>query len=81
METYILMFLQAVSAVIIIDAVLSWVQSPSSFPRSLTGSMTDPLYAPIRGVLNPQATGGIDFSPLILLVVINMLSGFVVRMF
>lgn len=81
MEAYILMFLQAVSAVIIIDAVLSWIQPPSSFPRSVTSSMTAPLYAPIRGMLSPQATGGIDFSPIIILVAINMLSGLVVQMF
>lgn len=68
----IAMFLHVVSIIIIVDAVLSWFQSPESFPRSLTGLLTAPLYAPIRGIVG--APGGMDFSPLILLVIINMLS-------
>ncbi|MDG1478927.1 MAG: YggT family protein [Myxococcota bacterium] len=72
MTSLIAMFLNVVSGVIIVDAVLSWVQSESTFPRSLTGQLTAPLYAPIRSVLGSQ--GGMDFSPIILLVVINLLS-------
>ena len=72
MLSMLVMFLNVVSVIIIVDAVLSWLQSPESFPRSLTGQLTAPLYAPIRGVLG--APGGMDFSPLILLVIINMLS-------
>ena len=72
MTAMIAMFLHVVSIVIIVDAVLSWVQAPSAFPRSLTGTLTGPLYAPIRSVLG--SPGGIDFSPLILLVIINMIS-------
>ena len=78
MLSLIAMFLHAVSIVIIVDAVLSWVQKPGAFPRSLTGQLTAPLYAPIRGILG--APGGIDFSPLILLVIINMLSNALTRM-
>ena len=72
MLSMLVMFLNVVSVIIIVDAVLSWLQLPESFPRSLTGQLTAPLYAPIRGVLG--APGGMDFSPLILLVIINMLS-------
>jgi uncharacterized protein YggT (Ycf19 family) len=74
MEAFILMFMQAVTAIIVLDAVLSWFQAPAAFPRSLTGSLTDPLYAPIRAVLKPQATGGIDFSPLIVLLLLQLLT-------
>ncbi|MFT5685502.1 MAG: YggT family protein [Myxococcota bacterium] len=70
----IAMLLNVVSGVIIVDAVLSWIQAPSAFPRSLTTQLTTPLYAPIRGVLGTK--GGMDFSPLILLVLINVLSNF-----
>ncbi len=45
MTSLIAMFLNVVSGVIIVDAVLSWVQSESTFPRSLTGQLTAPLYA------------------------------------
>ena len=74
----IAMFLHVVSVIIIVDAVLSWVQSPETFPRSLTGQLTAPLYAPVRKIIG--SAGGIDFSPLILLILINALSNFLVRM-
>ena len=74
----IVMFLHVASIVVIADAVLSWVQSEGAFPRSLTSQLTAPLYAPIRGLIG--APGGIDFSPIILLVLINALSNFIGRM-
>ncbi|MEL6342109.1 MAG: YggT family protein [Myxococcota bacterium] len=73
MQMIILTLFQVISFVIIIDAVLSWIQPPSSFPRSLTSSMTAPLYAPIHAVIKPQATGGIDFAPVIVLVALQFL--------
>ena len=53
--------------IIIADAVLSWFQGPDSFPRSLTRKLTEPMYAPIHAIINPRMTGGIDFSPIVLI--------------
>ena len=78
MDNIIFMAFQVVTLVIVVDAVLSWVQAPSAFPRSLTSTMTEPLYAPIRAILSPQATGGIDFSPLIVLMGLQFLSNFLI---
>ena len=77
----LLLLLRAASFVIIIDAVLSWVQGPDAFPRSLTMTMTAPLYAPIHAVLKPGSTGGLDLAPLIVLVLLQMLQGVVISAF
>ena len=76
MENIPVMLLQAITLFIFIDAVLSWLQPPSAFPRSLTAAVTDPLYSPIRAIINPKMTGGLDFSPVIVLVLLQFLLGF-----
>ena len=65
---------------IIIDAVLSWVQPPSAMPRKMTSSLTTAMYTPIHAIISPQKTGGIDFSPLILIFGIQFLVGLLVRL-
>lgn len=65
---------------LILDAILSWiVPSPDQFPRNLTTKVTDPLYKPVRKLINPQKTGGLDLSPLAwilgLQVIANLLRG------
>lgn len=64
---------------IIADAVLSWVQGPEKFPRKLTSSVMDPIYKPIRAVLDPQKTGGFDLSPIILIVGIQLIQRALLR--
>jgi YggT family protein len=58
--------LQAARWLVILDAVLTWVMPPDGFPRSLTKTLLDPVYAPLRRVLMPL-TGNVDLSPLIVL--------------
>ena len=57
----VIMFLNGLIYLIIIDAVLSWVQPPSAMPRKITSSLTTAMYAPIHAIISPQKTGGIDF--------------------
>jgi uncharacterized protein YggT (Ycf19 family) len=68
--SFLLFALDALWWLIVIDSLLSWVMPPDRFPRSLTTQITDPLYAPIRAVLRPERTGGLDLSPLLLLFLI-----------
>ena len=63
--------------IIIADAILSWIQPAHKMPRSITSSITTPLYKPIHSVLNPSMTGGLDLSPLILLFGIQFLIGII----
>lgn len=66
-------FLSLVNMLIIVDAVLSWVMpNKEQFPRSLTSRLTDPLYAPFRALLSPEKTGGLDLSPLVLILLIQL---------
>ena len=64
--------LQAARWLVILDAVLSWVMPPDGFPRSLTKSLLDPVYAPLRRVLQPL-TGNVDLTPLIVLAALFLL--------
>lgn len=64
--------------VIIGRAVVSWVNADPYNPivRILYGA-TEPLLGRIRRVL-PMSMGGIDFSPMVLIVVIMFLQSFLV---
>jgi uncharacterized protein YggT (Ycf19 family) len=67
--------LQVLEWVLIIDAVLSWIQpNREQFPRSITTQITDPLCAPFRKLLG-GGMGGFDFSPLIALIVLRLMRG------
>jgi YggT family protein len=61
----------ALKALIIVDFVLSWIMPPDKFPRSLTTQITDPLYAPIRAILRPERMGGLDLSPMVILLLVQ----------
>jgi YggT family protein len=65
--------LLALQALIFIDVILSWTMPPDRSPRRQLSQVTDPLYAPIRAVLKPERMGGLDLSPLILLLAISFM--------
>lgn len=67
--------LSALTGIIIVDALLSWVMAPDKFPRSLTIALTAPLYRPIHAILDPRRSGGLDFSPIVILILIQVLRG------
>ena len=69
----IVLFLNVVLWVIVADAVLSWVQGPHEMPRRLTRQFTEPLYMPIHAILNPRKTGGMDLSPIFLIILLQIL--------
>jgi YggT family protein len=56
---------------VIIAAVISWVNPDPHNPIvQLLYRMTEPLLRPFRKILPPQRTGGIDFSPLLVILLI-----------
>ena len=62
------------SLIVLVAVILSWVQLPYDNPiAQFVNSLTEPLLGPIRSVL-PEM-GGLDFSPIILLVGLQMLRG------
>jgi YggT family protein len=63
------------SLVVLVAVILSWVPLDRRNPLvTITRGLTEPVLAPIRNVLPPM--GGVDFSPMVLLIVLQLLKGF-----
>ena len=57
---------------VIVSVILSWIDMERRWAISrLLGDLVDPLLMPIRKILPP--TGGLDFSPLVLLIGLQVL--------
>jgi YggT family protein len=68
----IMLVLDIYTWVIIAAAVISWVNpNPYNPVVSLLRRLTEPVLAPIRQLLPPWKTFGLDFSPLIVILVIQ----------
>ena len=72
--------LRVLEYTIIADALLSWfVPDKNQFPRSLTSQIADPLCAPFRKLINPERTGGLDLSPLVTLILLQVMRSMITR--
>jgi YggT family protein len=69
--------IQVVSLLVIVDAVLSFFMSPYSQVRQVVGRIVNPLLQPIRKIIPPLYN--IDFSPVILLLLLQLLSTLINR--
>jgi len=69
-------FLSILELLVIARVILSWVASPYSRNPvvQLIRGITDPMLEPIRSIL--PRTGPFDFSPMVLILVIQLLKGF-----
>jgi hypothetical protein len=54
---------------------LGCLQTRRRFPRSVTRLIVEPLYAPIYAILGRSQLGGLDFSPMIMLLLLNYIVG------
>ena len=64
--------IDAYSVIVFVAVILSWLQlPPSSQVVRIVRMLTEPALAPIRKLVPPA--GRIDFSPLILLVLLQIL--------
>ena len=77
----VLYALQALQWLVIIAALVSWVSPDPRNPivRFLYVT-TEPLFRPFRRLLPPSRTGGLDLSPLFVLLVIFLLYRFLARL-
>ncbi len=65
------------SLIVLAAVILSWVQLPYDNPiAQFVNKLTEPLLGPIRRAL--PSMGGLDFSPIVLLVGLQMLRGLLV---
>ena len=70
----LIQLLDLYSLVVLGAVVISWLQlSPSNPVATFLHALTEPVLAPIRGVLPDM--GGLDLSPLVLLFGLRMLRG------
>ena len=68
--------INAYSLVVFVRVIISWIQLPPNNPIAhYSRVLTEPLLEPIRKLL--PASGGLDFSPLILLVLLRFIAGLV----
>ncbi len=56
--------------VVIADVIVAWVLDPFHPVRRFLDSIVQPMLDPIRRIIPPVS--GIDFSPLVLLIVLNI---------
>jgi YggT family protein len=63
---------------IIVSALLSFFMDPYHPVRRWINSVVEPMLAPIRRVVPP--VGGLDFSPLVLIILIQILASLIIRL-
>ncbi|MFQ5721652.1 MAG: YggT family protein [Candidatus Aminicenantales bacterium] len=66
--------------VIIFRAVLSWIQVPSLYQvKVILYYLTEPVLRPCRRLLPPYRLGGIDLSPIIVILIIIFIDSFLIK--
>jgi YggT family protein len=65
------------SLVVLVAVILSWVQLDRRNPLvTITHALTEPVLVPIRKIL--PVMGGLDLSPMVLLIALQILKGLLV---
>lgn len=73
------LFIQFYSMVILARVLMSWVNIDPYSPLARTiFNLTEPVLAPVRNLLPPAA--GLDFSPIIVLVLLQVIGQMLVTM-
>jgi YggT family protein len=77
----VLKILEIVQWLVIIAALVSWVSPDPRNPivRFLYAT-TEPLFRPFRRLLPPSRTGGLDLSPLVVILIIYLVRSFLIRL-
>ncbi len=66
--------------IIIAAALISWVSPDPRNPIvTFLRQVTEPVLAPVRRLLPPWKTGGLDFSPLIVIIAIQFVERVIFR--
>lgn len=79
--TVVFAILNLIKWLVIIAAVISWVNPDPRNPIvQFLYKTTEPLLRPFRKILPPGRTGGIDFSPIVLILLIVFIEAFLSRL-
>jgi len=66
--------------IIVFRAILSWIRLPSLYSVSvLLYRLTEPVLRPFRRIIPPYKLGGIDISPVIVILIIVFVDTFIVK--
>lgn len=66
--------------IIIIRAILSWINVPSLYPVAvILHHLTEPALRPFRRIVPPHKLGGIDITPIIVILIILFIDSFIVK--
>jgi YggT family protein len=77
---FIAWLLDIYSWVIIAAALISWVSPDPRNPIvAFLRRVTEPVFEPVRRLLPPWKTGGLDLSPLIVLIAIQFIERVILR--
>ena len=71
LKIFLNLFVQVMSALLLIYCVLSWVVPPDNTFRQKVEDLINPLLNPIRSVL--PSFGMFDFSPIVLMVILEFI--------
>jgi YggT family protein len=73
--TSFLIFLRVISFIVLVDVILSYFMNPFNPVRAFLDKLVEPLLGPIRKIVPP--IGGLDFSPLVLIIVLQILESLI----
>lgn len=79
MAATIFIIFRVLSWLVIAHVILSYFMSPYHPIRETIDRIVEPMLAPIRQLL--PLTGGLDFSPLILIILLQLLGSFLASLF
>ena len=78
----LILFINALSQLlvllVIVAVILSYFMDPYHPVRRSIDGVVDPMLAPIRRVV--PSLGGLDFSPLVLIILIQLISTIIIRL-
>jgi YggT family protein len=77
LATSIGVFSQVLQIIIIVKVILSYFLDPYHPVRSAIDRLVDPLLDPIRRVM--PTVGMFDFSPLILIILVQLIAGLLIK--
>ncbi|MCX6065196.1 MAG: YggT family protein [Chloroflexi bacterium] len=71
-------FSQVMTFIVLAHVILSYFMDPYHPIRSFVDRLVEPLLAPIRKVV--PLVGMMDFSPVILIILVQLLTGFLINL-
>ena len=78
----LILFINAISQLlvllVIVSVILSYFMDPYHPIRRAIAGVVEPMLSPIRRVV--PSLGGLDFSPLVLIILIQLLSNILIRL-